>query len=32
LISALVKATTPEAALVQLKRDQLDRPLEDFAS
>jgi len=32
LISALVKATAPEAELVRLKRDQLDKPMEDFAS
>ena len=30
LISVLVKATAPQAELVQLKRDQLDKPMEDF--
>jgi hypothetical protein len=32
LISALVKTTAPDAELVQLKREQLDKPLEDFLS
>jgi len=32
LISALVKATTPRTKLVQLKRRELDKPLDTFAS